>query len=305
MIEDSLTKSDILTDGTTKATFGHWLVIAKPGIVALVIVSALGGLYLGGATFANSTAGGANLIIATLVGLAIATAGSAILNNYIDRDIDQLMERTMKRGLAAGIIKPSHALIVGLAFAFTGVAIHFYFVNTVTAIATASAVFGYVVVYTLWMKRRSPWANQVGGIAGAMPPLIGYIAASNAVTTEALILFGIVCLWQQPHALSLALKYKDQYAAAKVPVIPVAKGVPATKLRILLYTIVLLPVSVIPYFALMAGSIYLATTIVMGIIFLFLAAKFYMSDKDCNMMLFFYSIIYLSVIFTTMVVDAI
>ncbi len=305
MIEDSFTKTDMMTDGTTKATFGHWLVIAKPGIVSLVIVSALGGLYLGGATFASSSEAGFNLVLATLVGLAIATAGSAMLNNYIDRDIDQLMERTQKRGLAAGIIKPNHALIVALSFVVIGVSIHMVFVNTITAIATLSAVFGYVVVYTLWMKRRSPWANQVGGIAGAMPPLIGYIAASNAVTTEALILFGIVALWQQPHALSLALKYKDQYAKAKVPVIPVAKGVPATKLRILLYTILLIPVSVIPYYAQMAGQIYLISAVVTGIIFLVLAAKFYMSKDECNMMLFFYSIIYLTIIFTTMVVDAV
>lgn len=290
---------------TTKATFGHWLVLAKPGIVSLVIVSALGGLYLGGATFQNSTMAGVNLIAATLLGLAIATAGSAILNNYIDRDIDPLMERTAKRALAAGIIQPNHALVTGLVLVVIGVSIHILFVNTITAIATFFAVFGYVVVYTLWMKRRSPWANQVGGIAGAMPPLIGYIAANNAVTTEAMILFAIVALWQQPHALSLALKYREQYAKAKVPVIPVAKGVPATKMRILLYTIVLVPLSVVPYYASMAGQIYLISAIVTGIIFLILAARFYMSEEKCNMFLFFYSIIYLTIIFTTMVIDAV
>ena len=300
MLENTL--SDIASNSrpATKATFGDWLVLAKPGIVALVIVSALGGLYLGGATSADTV-----LILFTLSGLAITTAGSAILNNYIDRDIDKLMPRTAKRGLAAGIVKPKQALIVGLTFVLSGAALHVAFVNNLTAVATLVAAFGYVVVYTLWMKRTTPWANQVGGIAGAMPPLIGFIAASNAVTVEAMILFLIVALWQQPHALSLALKYRDQYADAKVPVIPVAKGVPATKLRILLYTIILLPVSLMPYYASMAGTIYLWSAIVTGIIFLFMAANFYRSEEKCNMKLFFYSIIYLTIIFTAMVVDAV
>jgi protoheme IX farnesyltransferase len=180
-----------------------------------------------------------------------------------------------------------------------------WLVNPLTALLTLSAVFGYVVIYSMIMKRRTPWANQFGGIAGALPPVIGYVAVSSAgLDASAWILFAIMVVWQQPHALSLALKYRDQYANANVPVIPVAKGVQATKQRIALYNVLLLGLSLLPYYYGIAGIYYLSVAVIIGVTFLGMSVRFLFSAQKHNMSLFFFSIVYLVLLFLSMVIDA-
>jgi protoheme IX farnesyltransferase len=278
----------------------EYFLLAKPGIVALVLVATLTGVYL-----ANVGLPDGGLLFWTLTGIALATAGSAILNNYTDRDIDCLMDRTSSRALAAELVSKNYALITGLVFVALSLVVMMAFVNSLTALLTGIAIVGYVVLYGMVMKRRTSFANQIGGLAGALPPVIGYTAVTGSLDMKTLLLFLIMAIWQHPHALSLALKYKEDYAKASIPVIPVAKGVYATKLRIAVYTFCLLPVTILPYIIGMAGQIYLFVALSLGIVYLFLAFKFLFSDRECDMFLFFYSIIYLTLLFSSLVVDLI
>jgi len=228
-----------------------------------------------------------------------------MMNNHYDRDIDRLMKRTMKRALAAGSVSEKVVFVVALLLMVIPLALMAVMVNPLAAMVTSVGVVGYVGVYTMWMKRRTPWANQFGGIAGAVPPMVGYAAVTNELGAAGWVLFAIMVVWQQPHALALALKYREDYARAKVPVIPVACGVYATKLRILIYTMVLLPVAMTPWYFGISGTIYLVSSIILSSMFLFTAVRFYRSDRDSDMRVFAFSIVYLILLFAVMIIDSI
>ncbi|MBI5235130.1 MAG: protoheme IX farnesyltransferase [Deltaproteobacteria bacterium] len=279
-----------------KTTLAEHLLLVKPGIVALVLLATLAGAYIG----ASGAPGG---IFWTLAGVGLATAGAATLNNYVDRDIDGVMDRTSARALVTGSVSPDAALAGGLALTVSGLAALAVKVNLLSASLTGASVLIYVVLYGMILKRRSPMANQIGGIAGALPPVIGYAAVTGGLGIEAFAMFAIVCLWQQPHALCLALRYKDDYASASIPVVPVAFGVAATKLRILLYTIVLVPVSFMPYAIGAAGMRYAIAAFAAGCVYLILTIRFYRSQRDSDTFLFIYSMIYLATLFSLMVCD--
>lgn len=281
------------------ATIKSLFSLTKPGIVGLTLVAALTGIYFGNHGLLPEW----SLLGWMFVTLGLATAGACILNNVYDQDIDALMNRTRSRALVAGSVSPAFASGIGLGLAVFPVVVMAERVNVVAALLTGTAVFGYVVIYTIMAKRRTPWANQLGGIAGALPPVIGYAAVAGAVDAEALILFAIMAVWQQPHALSLALKYRDDYAHAGVPVIPVVKGVQSTKWRIAIYTAVLLPVALLPYVHGMAGRSYLLVALAVSLMFLYKAVKFLFSSRDCDMKLFAFSIIYLIALFGAMIWD--
>jgi len=285
----------------TKAVAAQLFELAKPGIVGLTLVAALTGVYFG----THGVLPHWNLIFWTFLTLGLATAGSCMLNNYYDRDIDQLMNRTRSRALAAGLVSDRLVLSVALILAVPSLALMAWMVNPLAALVTAVGVIGYVGVYTMWMKRTTPWANQFGGIAGAVPPMVGYAAVTGDLGAPAWILFAIMVVWQQPHALSLALKYREDYARAKVPVIPVACGVQATKARIVLYCIALVPVGMLPYVFDMAGIWYLVISILLSSMFLFMAVRFLRSERDCDMRVFAFSIVYLILLFGAMVINSI
>ncbi|MDQ6957741.1 MAG: heme o synthase [Mariprofundaceae bacterium] len=285
----------------TKAVAAQLFELAKPGIVGLTLVAALTGVYFG----THGVLPHWDLIFWTFLTLGLATAGSCMLNNYYDRDIDKLMNRTRSRALAAGLVSDRLVLSVALILAVPSLALMAWMVNPLAALVTAVGVVGYVGVYTMWMKRTTPWANQFGGIAGAVPPMVGYAAVTGDLGAPAWILFAIMVVWQQPHALSLALKYREDYARAKVPVIPVACGVQATKVRIVLYCIALVPVGMLPYVFDMAGVWYLVVSILLSAMFLFMAVRFLRSERDCDMRVFAFSIVYLILLFGAMVINSI
>ncbi len=296
---------DHRTDGTEairavpfRGVLSDYITLMKPGIVGLVLVSTLSGIYLASGGMVDPA-----LLIWTLLGVGCATAGSAVLNNYTDRDIDPLMKRTSGRALARGTISESNALWFGLVLVALSMAILVPRVNVLTAVLTATATFTYVVLYGMILKRTTPFANQIGGLSGALPPVLGWTAVTGTLGLEASALFLMMAIWQQPHALSLALKYRDDYKKASIPVVPVACGVDSTKLRILLYCIALLPVSTLPYFLGTSGPIYLGLVLLMGTIYIGLSLRFHLSKRSYSMFLFFYSIIYLTVIFTAMVLN--
>lgn len=275
--------------------------LAKPGIVGLTLVAALTGIYFGN----HGVMPHWGLIFWTFLTLGLVTAGSCMLNNYYDRDIDKLMRRTRSRALAAGLVSNRLALNVALILTVPSLILMGWMVNPLAALVTAVGVIGYVGVYTMWLKRTTPWANQFGGIAGAVPPMVGYAAVTGELGAPAWILFAIMVVWQQPHALSLALKYREDYARAKVPVIPVACGVQATKVRMVLYCIALVPVAMLPYVFDMAGVWYLAVSGLLSSMFLFMTVRFLRSERDCDMRVFAFSIVYFVLLFSTMVVDSI
>ena len=295
------TEQQLAKPRIAKSTLASYIELTKPGIVCLSLTGALTGMY-----FANrGLLPEWNIIIWSFVTLAMAIAGSCTLNHYYDRDIDKLMARTSRRPLPAGLVPPVHALALGIVLVVGSISLMPLLVNPAATFLTAGAVFGYVVIYTMLAKRRTPWANQLGGIAGAMPPVIGYAAITGGLDTKALILFAIMVIWQQPHALSLALKYRKEYARAGVPVIPVAKGIQATKKRITLYSIVLLLVALLPYFYDMAGPIYLFTSIIISSVFLVFAIRLLRSSREYDATLFLYSILYLVILFVAMVYDSV
>jgi len=301
MTEQAVRENSLDQGIEQRSRLSAYISISKPGIVGLTLVAALTGIYFGN----HGVMPHWNVIFWTFLTLGLATAGSCMLNNVYDRDIDRIMKRTSGRAMAQDEIPAMHALIVGLVLSIGSLALMAYTVNPLTAAVTAVGVVGYVVVYTMMTKRTTPWANQLGGIAGAVPPMVGYAAVTGELGAAAWILFAIMVVWQQPHALSLALKYREDYARANVPVIPVACGVFATKVRIAVYTVFLIPVSTLPYFFAMAGVYYLAASIVLGAVFLFMAVRFLLSERDCDMRVFAFSLVYFILLFGVLVIDSI
>jgi len=272
---------------------------AKPGIVGLTLIAAFAGAFVG----AGGQWPSASVVLWLMVTLGLVTGGACLLNNVYDLDIDRLMARTRKRELACGALSPRLGLASGLAATLLPLPVMAATVNAAAAMLTAAAAFGYVVVYTIVAKRRTSWANQLGGIAGALPPVIGIAAVTGGVDARAAALFAVMAVWQQPHALSLALKYRADYARAGIPVVPVAKGVRKTKARIFVYTLLLLPLTTLPYFIGMAGPVYLAVAIALSGTFVYKAFNFLRSSDDCDMRLFFFSLTHLVALFTALVLD--
>ncbi|MBF0518460.1 MAG: protoheme IX farnesyltransferase [Nitrospirae bacterium] len=276
------------------------VVLMKPGIVLLVLVTALNGMYMAQRGFPTF-----HLILPTMFGIGLSAAGSAVLNNFFDKDIDSLMRRTMVRAIPQGRIYPRSALIFGLVLIVTAIVIFLIYINTFSAILTFISAFIYVIPYTVLMKRRTHLVTHVGSITGALPPVIGYVAVKGIVDIQAFVLFAIMFVWQHPHFWAYALKYKEDYSRAGIPILPISKGIMKTKTLTLIYTIILLPFSVLPYFLAMAGYIYLITSAVLGIIYIVFAVKFYFSESKSDKILFVYSIIYITTVFILLVMDMI
>ncbi len=276
----------------------EYLALTKPGIVSLVLITTLGGMYLGSRGNLDPY-----LVFWTLLGTGLAAAGSAVLNMVIDKDIDKLMTRTAERPIPRGAVDPLKALIFGIILQVISLAILLIFVGWLPATLVAIASFSYVVLYSLILKKRSPLATEIGGISGALPPVIGYASASGSIDINALALFMLMFMWQPPHFWVLALKYKDDYKRAGVPTLPVSRGVFITKLKTLIYTASLFPISLIPYMTGLVGEVYLITAIVLNLLYIGMTLKFFFSKKEGDMKLFFFSIFYLSLLFATMIVD--
>lgn len=289
MVSKTLVYSNVLRD---------YLVLTKPGIVLLVLITTLTGMY-----FAQRGFPQVSLIFWTLLGTGLASAGSAVLNQYFDRDIDALMGRTRERPIPAGNVNPKNALFFGFVLIALSVAIMTLKVNLLALLLTLLASFFYVFVYTIFLKRRSHLATEIGGVSGSMPPVIGYAAVKGEVGFEALVLFLLMFFWQPPHFWVLAIKYADDYRRAGIPTMPVSKGVEHTKIKTLMYTSGLLPLSLLPSLYGLAGHVYFASALLLSSVYILLTIRFVFSKKPKGMFLFFYSIFYLAVLFSVMVFD--
>lgn len=275
--------------------------LAKPRIALLVLVTTFVGMWV-----ASSGTASLSLIFFTLLGTGLASSASGALNNYIDREIDQRMARTRNRALPAGRMRPQHALWFAFILTVAAYLILNYTVNALTAWLTMLTIFFYVVVYTVWLKRNSSLCTEIGGVAGALPPVIGWTAVTNEITWPAVLLFLIIFLWQPPHFWALALVRANEYKQANIPMLPVVSGVKPTKLRMLIYTAALLPATAAMYWQGLLGMPLLIASLGFGLVYLMLTIDFArkpVSVKSARR-LFGFSILYLLGLFTLIFADS-
>jgi protoheme IX farnesyltransferase len=290
---------------TAPAAFGSWrdyVVLTKPRIMSLLLITGAGGMFVG----AHGVPPLGRFALAML-GLALACGGASALNHYLDRDIDPLMgERTKARPVASGRVAPAYALEFGLALSALSFTLLAATVNVLTALLALVGNLFYVLVYTRVLKRRTVQNIVIGGAAGAVPPLVGYAAASGNLTLTAVALFVIVFVWTPPHFWALALLIKENYAAANVPMLPVVRGDRETARQITLYSVALVAVTLVPAFLGQLGTVYGASALVLGAVFVWLALALRadLSRRRASM-LFHYSLLYLALLFVAAAVDVV
>jgi protoheme IX farnesyltransferase len=286
----------------TLQTAGDWrdyFELTKPKVVTLIVFTAVVGMFLA----VPGWPGGNALLFGTL-GIALAAASAAVINHVLDARIDAQMSRTHARPLPQGKLTAVHALTFAVILCVISMLLLTFLVNPLTAVLTFASLIGYAVIYTVYLKRSTPQNIVVGGAAGAAPPVLGWAAVTGEVHADALLLFLIVFVWTPPHFWSLAIAKRDDYAKVSIPMLPVTHGVQLTQLFILLYTILLVLITVLPYSSGMSGVIYLATALTLGAIFLIYAVRLRKdSGIELPMRVFRYSINYLMILFAALLVD--
>ncbi len=281
------------------AQWRDYLELTKPKVVALMILTTVIGMCL-------ATPGWVPLepLIFGNLGIALCAGSAAVINHVVDRQVDTMMSRTNKRPVAIGRVEPAQALLFALALGLVGMSVLIWLVNALTAWLTLASLIGYAVIYTLILKRATPQNIVIGGIAGAAPPLLGWTAVTGQFDGQALLLVLIIFAWTPPHFWALAIHRKDEYAKADIPMLPVTHGEAYTKLHILLYTVILLLVSWLPFLTGMSGVIYLAGATVLGARFLWWAVVLKRDSRPhAAIKTFRYSISYLMLLFLVLLVD--
>ena len=273
--------------------------LCKPKVVALILFTAAVGMFLSTESWVPF-----NAWFWGLIGIGLAASAGAALNHWVDQEIDAKMRRTHNRPLPQGNLDGNHALFFALSLAALSMVILLTFVNLITTVLTMASMVGYAVIYTMFLKHSTPQNIVLGGAAGAAPPVLGWTAVTGELHSEALLLFLIIFIWTPPHFWALAIKRRDDYAKADVPMLPVTHGIALTKLHVLLYTILLVIITIMPFLVKMSGTLYLAGAISLGIGFVYYAVKLYRTDGDqFAMKTFGYSIFYLSALFAFLLVD--
>ena len=281
-------------------TIGDYLTLCKIKVVTLIMLTAVVGMFM--ATEGLPPLG---LVLFASIGIAFASSSAAVFNHIIDQKIDNEMKRTENRPLPEGKVSSQTALIFGVVLGVTGIGMLFIAVNVLTAVLTLLALIGYAVFYTMYLKRATPQNIVIGGAAGAAPPLLGWTAITNSIDLGALLLFAIIFIWTPPHFWALAIHRKKEYAKVNIPMLPVTHGHYFTRIQILLYTILLVIISIVPYLIGMSGLIYLVGALSLGIVFLYFAVQLLRlpEDKRLPMRTFGYSINYLMMLFILLLVD--
>jgi protoheme IX farnesyltransferase len=289
-------------ESPARASVRDYLTLTKPRIMSLLLLTGLCGRLVGAHGVPPAW-----LIAVTMVGLALACGGASALNHVLDRDIDRLMgERTRARPLAAERIPVSRALEFGLALSAFSFVLLASAVNVLTAALALVGNLFYVLVYTRWLKRSTPQNIVIGGAAGAVPPLVGWAAATGNLTLPALWLFLIVFFWTPPHFWALALLLRENYAAARVPMLPVVRGVRATTRQIVAYSLVLVAVTIVPFAAGTLGAGYLTAALLLGGAFVWLAVRLLRDATPRRAaLLFHFSLLYLALLFAAMALSAV
>jgi len=284
-----------------RGTLRDYVTLTKPRIMSLLLLTGAAGMIVG----AHGWPGSAKFF-AAMGGLALACGGASALNHVLDRDIDRMMgKRTERRPVAAGRVPPSRALEFGLALSAFSFVLLAGTVNVLTATLAIVGNLFYVVVYTRWLKRSTPQNIVIGGAAGAIPPLVGWAAATGNLTWPAVALFAIVFFWTPPHFWALALLIRREYAAAHIPMLPVVRGERETTRQIVLYSLVLIAVTSSPFLLGTLGLPYLVAALLLGGVFLGLALRLRQAATPHRAgVLFHYSLLYLALLFAAMAADA-
>ncbi|WP_460449232.1 heme o synthase [Alsobacter sp. SYSU BS001988] len=287
--------------GVSNGTAGDFFSLLKPRVMSLVVFTALVGMML--APHVNPVIG-----FAALLAIAVGAGASGCLNMWYDADIDAMMSRTAKRPIPAGRITREEALAFGMTLSVGSVATLGLITNWVAAGMLAFTIFFYAVIYSMWLKRATAQNIVIGGAAGAIPPMIGYAAVTGTVSIETFVLFAIIFLWTPPHFWALALVKSDDYRRAGIPMLPVVAGEDATRLQILLYTLVLAPVAVLPSVMGFAGVFYAIVSTVTGAMMIVLALRIYRrrtgeAARKAAIGLFAFSILYLFLLYAVLLAE--
>jgi protoheme IX farnesyltransferase len=288
-------------DPASLASAGDYFALLKPRVMSLVVFTGFVGLYLAPVTVHPVLGAVAVLCI------AVAAGASGAINMWYERDIDAIMTRTRNRPIPAGRVEPGNALGFGVVLAVGAVSVMGLALNWVAAGLLALSIAFYVFVYTIWLKRRTPQNIVIGGAAGAFPPMIGWAAATGDVSLASLALFAIIFMWTPPHFWSLALYRSDDYARAGVPMLPVVAGKAETRRHIMVYAVLLVPLTVTPYMLGVSGPVYLGAALVLGALFLVTSARVWFDHSDggdrAARRNFHTSILYLFLLFVALIAD--
>jgi heme o synthase len=275
-----------------------YVTLTKPKVQTLLLLTTVATMLVAGSPSFE-------LIVLTCLGGYLSAGGAGAVNHWFDRDIDAQMARTADRPVPSGRVAPSAALAFGFVLAALSLVELSLFVNVTAALLSFSGFLGYVFVYTVWLKRRTPQNIVIGGAAGAVPPLVGWAAVRGSVGGTAILLFAIVFFWTPPHFWALSLLMKDEYAKVGVPMLPVVRGEAETRRQILLYSVLLYAVTQLPFCAGGFGAIYLVASLLLGGAFIGGAVLLYRrADRRSALKLYLFSLLYLALLFCAMVIDA-
>ncbi len=282
---------------------GNWrdyYELTKPKVVALLVFTAIVGMVLA----APPAEVPWNALIFGSIGIALASAAAAAINQMVDRRVDAQMARTQDRPLPQGHIHAGAATLFAVGIGVVGLGMLYWLVNPLTAVLTFLSLIGYAFIYTLYLKRATPQNIVIGGAAGAAPPVLGWTAVTGTLDIHALLLFLIIFVWTPPHFWALAIHRREEYALVDIPMLPVTHGVRFTQLQIVLYTLLLVAVTLLPYALRMAGLLYLVGVLLLNAGFLYYALKMWISDDQrLPMKAFGYSITYLMGLFALLLLD--
>lgn len=284
---------------TAKMSLRHFYALCKPRVTALIVFTAIIGMFM-------ATPGMVPLpvLLAATVGIAFASGAAAAFNCLIEHKIDAMMARTRARPLPTGQLSQMETLLFASVLGGIGLSILYYWVNPLTMWLTLGTFVGYAVIYTVFLKPATPMNIVIGGASGAMPPILGWAAVNNTVSPESLVMFLIIFAWTPPHFWALALYRREEYAKVGMPMLPVTHGEQFTLLHILLYTVILVVVSLMPYGLGMSGWLYLASAAVLNMVFMYYVVCLYRRYSDALAKTTFkYSILYLSLIFAALLLD--
>ena len=293
---------NILTNKNFLMNLHSFYQLMKPRVMSLVIFTCVVGLIIAPVQVDFVTA------TLSLVAVALGAGAAGSLNMWYESDLDALMKRTCLRPIPTGKVKKENALIFGIITSIGSVLALYFFSNFLSALMLTITILFYVVVYTIWLKQRTPQNIVIGGAAGAFPPIIGWTIATNSISLEPLLLFLIIFFWTPSHFWALSLYKTDDYSNAKIPMLPVVSGIKITKINIFIYSIILFLISLSPYFFGFNGLIYLFVSSILGIYYVYLCYKLLVTtneDKVIAKKIFVYSILYLFLIFIIILIDSI
>ena len=286
--------------GVALKTVPDYLVLTKPMIIVLLLITALGGMFL-----AAQGVPPLSTALLVMLGGSLGAGGANALNHFLDRDIDTQMHRTKVRPLPGNRIAPRNAFVFGVALNVLAFGVLALFVNLLSALLTLGATLFYVLVYTMWLKRSTPQNIVIGGAAGAVPPMVGWAAITGGLELPALYLFALVFFWTPPHFWALSLLLRKDYERAGIPMLPVVRGIPETVRSILLYSFLLVSISILFVTIQTVGLVYATGAVGLGAILLYLAWRlFRMESINAARHLYLYSLLYLTLLFVFVMVDS-